>query len=147
MEKRTIYHIEYAKNGDIAASWWEICMLENIKYFVSKWEKNIILTTQNGKKAFIKWWLVESELLAYHIIETKDPRTLVALLINYFSRVFLAKNAISKMNINDDDIIFCHSDFFPNSLPLYFLSKKNKNAKILFYFHMKYPSIFRWYEW
>lgn len=142
---RIIYHIEYAKNGDIAWSWWEICMLENIKYFLSKWERNIILTTNNGKKVFEKWWLLESELLQYNVIKTDDPRTYIKLLLNYFKRVFLAKKQINKIIINDNDIIYCHSDFFPNSIPMYFLSKKNNKSKLFFYFHMKYPSIFKWY--
>lgn len=144
--ERIIYHIEYAKNWEVAASWWEICMLENIKYFISKEEKNILLTTEKWKKAFINWWLKESEFLKYDVIKTDDPSSMVRLLLNYFKRVFLAKRQIKKLKINDNDIIICHSDFFPNSLPLYFLSKNNK-SKIFYYFHMKYPSIFKWYEW
>ncbi len=147
MKKRIIYHIEYAKNWNIAWSWWEICMLENINFFISQWEKNIVLTTENWKKAFENWGLIESDLLEYKTIKTDDPRTHFKLLFNYLKRVFLAKKDIRSLVINDEDIIICHSDFFPNSIPLYFLSKKNKNANFFYYFHTKYPSIFKGFEW
>lgn len=147
MNHRVIYHIEYSKNWNIAWSWGEICMLENIKYFISKWEKNVILTTENWKKAFESWGLKESNLLEYKIIKTDDPRTHFKLLLNYIKRVFLAKKQIKELLINDNDILICHSDFFPNSIPLYFLSKNNKRAQFFYYFHTKYPSIFKWFEW
>ena len=145
-KERIIYHIEYAKNWDIAASWWEICMLENIKYLVSKWEKNILLTTEKWKQAFINWWLEESELLEYNTIKTDDPNSLIKLLFNYFKRVFLAKKQIKKLEINDNDIIFCHSDFFPNSIPLYFLNKNNKKSQFFYFFHVKSPNLFKWFK-
>lgn len=146
MNTRTIYHIEFAKNGDIAASWGEVCMLENIKYFVSRWEKNCVLTTEKWKKTFLDWWLQESEFLVFKTIDTEDPSSRVKLLFNYFKRVFLAKKLIKNINFNDNDIIFCHSDFFPNSLPLYWISKINKNLKYFYYFHIKAPRFLYGFE-
>lgn len=143
---RTIYHIEYAKNWEIAASGWEICMLENIKFLVSQWEKNCILTTEKGKKAFLNWGLKESDLLSFITIDTEDPPLRIGLLFNYFKRLFLSKRSINTIKFQNGDVIFCHSDFFPNSIPMYWISKKNKNLNFIFYFHMLYPSIFKWYE-
>lgn len=146
MNNRTIYHLEYAKNWDTAASGGEICMLENIKYFISRWEKNVLLTTEKWKKAFENWWLVESELMQYNTIDTEDPSSPVKLLLNYVKRVILVKKKLKNLVINNNDIIFCHSDFFPNSIPFYWLAKKNKSASLFAYLHMIYPSIWKWYE-
>lgn len=144
---RTIYHIEYAKNGDIAASWWEVCMLENINFLLSQWEKNCILTTEKWKKAFLDWWLKETELLSFITIDSEDPSSRLQLLLNYFKRLFLAKKSIESINFTDNDIVFCHSDFFPNSIPLYWIFKKNKNLQFFYFFHVQAPRLFYGFKW
>ena len=147
MRNRVIYHIEFAKNWDIAASGGEICMLELVKYLVSQGEKNCILTTEKWKQAFLDRGLVESEYLSFRIISTEDPTSRLKLLMNYFKRIFLSYKLIKNLQINDNDLLICHSDFFPNSLPLYWLSQRNLKVRLFYFFHMKYPSIFRGYEW
>lgn len=144
--KRTIYHIDYAKNGDVVSSWGEVCMMENIQYFLSQWEKNCILTTEKWKIAMIKWGLQESDLLSFHTIDSEDPTTPFKLFLNYIKRIFLAKKSLETIDLKDQDIIVCHSDFLPNALPMYWLAQKNVNTQLFFYFHMLYPSIFRGYS-
>lgn len=48
--------------------------------------------------------------------------------------------------VADDDIVFCHSDFFPNTIPTYLLSRKNPAARMLYFFHMLAPNLLKGYE-
>ena len=141
-----IYHIELAKTGSVAASGWETSMLELIQFLITQKEKNCIVTTQKWKQAFLDWWLKEGEFLSFQTIQTEDPSSRIKLFFNYIKRIFLAKRLLKNIQLFDNDIIICHSDFLPNSLPTYWFSRKNLKAKIFYYFHMRYPSIFKWYE-
>lgn len=143
---KIIYHLEFAKTG-LWMSGWEKNLIENAKFFISKWEKNIILTTDNGKKTYINAWLKESAHLEYKVIYSYEYESKSHIFLSYLFRLRQIKRLLSEINFNNKDIIICHSDFFPNSLAIYSIFRKNKNLIFFFWFHMLAPSIFKWYEW
>jgi glycosyltransferase involved in cell wall biosynthesis len=140
-----IYHFGFEKAGkDISGG--ERCMIENIKYFQSKKIMNIFLTTDNGKEVYEKLGLKENNFLEYKIINSYYTEQKYHLFISYILRTFKAIKLIKNIKINDNDILICHSEFFPNSIPFYILSKKHKGPKLFYWFHMLSPNIFRGYE-
>ncbi|MCK5320108.1 glycosyltransferase family 4 protein [Candidatus Parcubacteria bacterium] len=140
-----IYHIEFAKIGtDISGG--EICMLKNIKYFKSKGLKNILLTTENGRYTYKKLGLCEDEFLEYKIIKAYHHEKKYHIFILYLLRIIKSVKLVKNIAVKDDDVLVCSSEFFPDSIPFYFLAKKNKKAKLFYWFHMLAPNIFKGYE-
>lgn len=141
-----VYHIEFAKAGH-GLSGGEKCMVEIIKYFKHRKIKNILLTTDNGKETYEKLGLVEDEYLEYIIIKSNYTELKYHMFISYLLRIPLflkIKNKVIK-TIEKDDILMCHSDFFPNTIASKILSKHFKKRPY-FWFHMLSPNIFRGYE-
>jgi len=140
-----IYHVEFAKEGtDLSGG--EICMLEQIKYFKSKKINNILLTTDNGREVYEKAGLTEDTYLEYKTIKYGWSEKKYHIFISYVLRTFGAIKLVRKITPQSDDILFCHSDFFPNSIPFYFLAKKNTNTKLFYWFHMLAPNVLKGYE-
>lgn len=140
-----VYHLEFAKLGK-TISGGENCMIENIKYFASKKIKNIILTTDNGKKSYEKLGIKENKYIRYKTIKTYDFEKKSHPFISYLQRTPKAVKLIKQLKPRDKDTIICHNDFFPNSIPCYHLAKKNKETKVIYWEHMIAPSLFRGYE-
>lgn len=140
-----IYHMEFAKTGG-GMSGGETCLLEQVRYFKSKHIKNILLTTDNGEKTYKKVGLAEDDYLEYKTIRSEWSEKKHHIFISYVIRTLDAIKLVKNIDLQDDDILFCHSDFFPNSIPFYFLATKNKNTKLYYWFHMLAPNIFRGYE-
>jgi len=141
-----IFHIEFAKIGE-GISGGEKCMIEIVKFFKSKGIVNILLTTDNGKKTYEKLGLIEDDLLKYITISTEWSEKKFHIFISYVIRLFyfrkikrLLQNKIDKKN----DILICHSDFFPNTLFSFYISKFIK--KKYYWFHMLAPDIFKGFE-
>lgn len=143
---RTIYHIEFWKTG-LWMSWWEKCMIENIKYFISKKEKNILLTTDNWKTVYEKNWLFSGTYFDYRIINSYEYEKKHHIFLSYINRVWKSIKLIKELKLSKDDIIFCHSDFFPNTIPTYYLSKKYKKNNYFYYLHILLPGILSGFEW
>ncbi len=138
-----VYHIEFAKTGG-GLSGGEKCMLEVIKYLKTKKVKNVLLTTDNGRETYEKLGLIEDEYLRYVTIKSKYTEAKYHMFISYIIRIFLflkIKNQIVE-EIDNKDILMCHSDFFPNTIPAKILSKYFKK-KTYYWFHMVCPDIFR----
>jgi glycosyltransferase involved in cell wall biosynthesis len=137
----TIYHMDFAKTG-YGLSGGEGCMLENARYFSQHSYKNVILTTNNGQQAYTRLGYQESEFFRYKIINSAWTERFHPIL-SYLLRVPLTFFLVHKIKLSDDDVLVCHNEFFPNSLPFTFLALKNKNTKIFYWFHMLAPDI--WY--
>ncbi|MEK6860162.1 MAG: glycosyltransferase family 4 protein [Nanoarchaeota archaeon] len=141
-----VFHVEFAKTG-YGLSGGEKCMVEIIKYLKKKNIKNILLTTDNGKETYIELGLREDQFLEYIIIEsskTEKYGPFISYLLRplYFSSI--KKEIISKIDYKND-ILMCHSDFFPNTIPTKILSKYFKK-KPYYWFHMLAPDIFKGFE-
>jgi glycosyltransferase involved in cell wall biosynthesis len=142
--KRKIYHVEFAKLGT-GLSGGENCMLENIKHFSNMGHQNILLTTDNGKKAYVKL-LGPKVKVKYVTIDSYKSEKKYGAFISYIMRLPMIKRVLDDIRVNNEDIILSHSEFLPNSFGNWLLNRKNKNAKSLVYYHMKAPKLFRGYE-
>ncbi len=140
-----IIHVEFAKYGH-GLSGGEETVIENIKYWISVNIKNILYTTNNAKKTYEKLGLVESDLLEYRTVELSKFEQNIHPFFSYVIRTIYALMLMRHTNLENSDVLFCHSDYFPNSIPFYFLVKKNKRVKIFYWFHSLVPSLFRGYE-
>ncbi|MFA5993696.1 MAG: glycosyltransferase family 4 protein [Parcubacteria group bacterium] len=141
-----IFHLEFAKIGS-GLSGGEKCMLEVIKYLKSREVKNIILTTDNGRKTYEDLGLVEDVFLEYIIITSEWSEKKFYPFISYVIRFFYftkIKNIILKKVNSNSDVLICHSDFFPNTLFALFVSKLFKRK--FYWFHMLAPDIFKGFE-
>jgi glycosyltransferase involved in cell wall biosynthesis len=138
-----IYHVEYAKTGR-GMSGGETCMVELIRHFSSIGIENVILTTDNGKDTYTELGLQESEYIKFITISSyKSER--YSIFLSYIYRLLLFFIYKKNIKINDADVIMCHSDFFPNSIPSYILGMNNKSKKI-YWFHMLAPSVIYGYK-
>lgn len=140
--KTKIYHIGFTKS-ETGVSGGEVFMLEIIKCFKAKRLKNVLLTTKEGKEMCQKLGFPKSEFLEYKTIKSYQGHHIF---ISYILRAINAVKLIKNIKIKDSDILFCHSDFFPDSVPFYFLARKNKNTRLFYWFHSKAPGIFKGYE-
>lgn len=142
-----VYHIEFAKTGS-GISGGEKCMIEIIKYFINRGVKNVLLTTDNGKVTYEKLGLIEGEYLHYIIIDSSYTEKKRHIFFSYLSRIglfFNIKHLITEGIDRENDILMCHSDFFPNVIPT-FLLKKSFKKPTFWWFHMVSPDIFKGYE-
>ena len=111
-----IYHVEFAKTGTVLSG-GEKCMLEVIKYLKSRSIKNVLLTTDNGKRMYQKLGLTEDEFLTYVTIDTGWSEKRLHVFMSYMWRPFLflrIKSQILSTINSTEDVLICHSDFFPN---------------------------------
>ncbi len=141
-----VFHIELAKTGK-SLSGGEKSMIENILFLQKKRIKNILVTTDNGRLTYEKLGLIESNTLEYITIQSFDTEKF-HIFISYIYRLFLISKIKPKITSEIDysaDILVCHSDFFPNTITTFYLSKYfNKN--VFWWFHMKAPHIFKGYS-
>lgn len=140
-----IYHVEFAKTGE-GVSGGEIWMLEAIKFFQAKGLYNILLTTDNGKKTYQDAGLVPGATLEYQTIDSYKGEKQFPIFISYITRTFQAVKLVKKLSLDQDCVVFCHSDFFPNTIPTYMLYRRNRLKKFIYLFHMLAPALFRGYE-
>jgi glycosyltransferase involved in cell wall biosynthesis len=139
-----IYHVEFAKTGS-SLSGGEVSMIELIKYFQSKGYKNILLTNDNGKETYVKE-IAESKLLEYRTINSLKIERRFGIMISYLLRTPRAIKLVKDIDLKQDDLLICHSDFFPNSIPAWVINRHNPHARSAELFHLKAPHIFKGYE-
>ena len=145
--KTKIFHVEFSKAG-LGLSGGEKCMVELIRYFKKKNICNILLTTDNGKELYTKLGLVEDENLKYITIKSFITEQKYHIFVSYIFRVFMyfkIKPLIIKEINYENDILMCHSEFFPNTIACHDISKKFKK-KVFYWFHMLAPDVFKGFE-
>jgi glycosyltransferase involved in cell wall biosynthesis len=141
----TIYHVEFAKTGT-GVSGGEKAMAETIKYLAKKSYKNVLLTTDNAQTAYSHKGVIPNEAVAYKTIPSYEREKRTHIFISYLSRIPQIKKLLNSLVLDQDSIIICHSNFFPNSIAAWILSKKASNAKILYWHHTLPPKILRGYR-
>ncbi len=141
---KTIYHVEVAKLGH-GLSGGETAMLELIKYFSSKGYKNILITTDNGKTTY-KTILNDDVSLRYYTIDSYKHEKRFGALISYIFRLKQVLPIIKIIKPKSDDVIICHSEFFPNSITNWMIHRRYKGLISGCLFHMKAPDLFKGYE-
>jgi len=140
-----IYHFEFAKTG-LNLSGGEVCLIEIAKFLIAKKIKNIILTTDNGKRTYEEQGLVEGDFLEYRIIDSFIDEQKNHLFISYIKRTRQALVLINMLKFADDDVLFCHSEYFPNFIPFYIAAKSNHKTQLFYWVHTIAPGIFRGYK-
>jgi glycosyltransferase involved in cell wall biosynthesis len=141
-----IFHLEFAKTGS-GLSGGETCMLKLIKYLKSRGVRNVLLTTNNGQAAYEKLGLVNDDYLEYMTIPSEWSEKKFHIFVSYIVRLFYFPNIIKVISKNTDknnDILICHSDFFPNTMFALLVAKLFK--KRFYWFHMLAPDIFKGFE-
>lgn len=140
-----VYHFEFSKLGD-TISGGEKCLIELVRYFKKKGLKNVLLTTDNGKETYIKQGLKEDKLLEYKIIKSYSFERKTHPFISYIQRTFKALKLVKSLKIEPEDVLICHNEYLPDSLPFRLLSGRNPKNRIFYFLHMVAPSLFRGYE-
>lgn len=142
--KKIIHHIELSHTSK-NISWWEKAMIEIIKYIRQKSDiKQIIYTSESWKSVYIKF--LGNKNIDYVII-WKEKIENINQYLAYYVRVIQIFFNIKKFDERHENIIFSHEEFLPTSIYSYLLKVINKNAMWVWFFHMKCPSIFKWYLW
>lgn len=141
-----IYHTELANTGR-GLSGGEVCMIALVKYLAKKKYKNVILTTTVGKETYENSGLKEDgQYIEYHAINFTQGESKQHIFFCWILSLIRAVKSIRKINLFNDDVMICHSDFFPDYITAYFCKKKNPKIKIYYWYHMLAPSLFYGYE-
>ena len=141
-----IYHTELANTGK-GLSGGEVCMMALVKYLVKKKYKNVILTTTIGKETYENSGLKEDgKYIEYRTIEFTYDEAKRHTFFIWIRSLIRAIKSVRAINFLNDDIMICHSDFFPDYITAHFCKKKNPKIKIYYWYHMLAPSIFYGYE-
>ena len=93
-----IYHVNFTTLGK-TVSGGETTLINMVRFFVSKKIKNIILTTDNGKKMVINAGLKESQFVAYKAIETYEFEQKHHPFISYIQRTREAIKFVKSLNV------------------------------------------------
>lgn len=136
----TFYHVEFAKIGH-SVTGGEVCMLELIRHFASLGYRNVLLTTDNGEQTYRKE-LGNVPLVEYRTIDSYALEQKFGLLGSYVLRTFKAAHFVASLILQPDDVVLCHSDFFPNAIPAWLINRHSPRARSVNFFHMKAPRLF-----
>jgi len=141
-----IYHTVIAKT-ERGLSGGEVCMIALVKYLARKKYKNVILTTTIGKEIYENSGLKEDEkFIEYQTINFTNDEAKRHIFFCWILSLIRAVKSVSEISLFNDDIMICHSDFFPDYIAAYFCKKKNPKIKIYYWYHMLAPSLFYGYE-
>lgn len=140
-----IYHIELAKTG-LGLSGGEVCTLKLIRYFSSQGYENILITTDNGQTTYSKE-LRDDVNVRYLTISSFKNEQKYGVFVSYILRLFRIRGLLRRVDsAGEKDLVICHSEFFPNSISMWFFVRKFKNISSMAFYHMKAPSLFKGYE-
>lgn len=141
-----IYHTVIAKT-ERGLSGGEVCMIALVKYLAKKKYKNVILTTAIGKETYEDSGLKKDrQFIEYQMIDFTNDDARRHIFFNWILALIRSVKSIRKINFLKDDIMICHSVFFPDYITAYFCKKKNPKIKIYYWYHMLAPNIFYGYE-
>lgn len=141
-----IYHAVIPKT-DKGLSGGETCMIALVKYLAKEKYKNVILTTTIGKETYGNSGLKEDgNFIKYYTFNFTDNDAKHHIFFRWVISLIRAIKSIHAINFLNDDIMICHSDFFPDYITAYFCKKKNPKIRIYYWYHMLAPSLFYGYE-
>lgn len=108
---------------------------------IKRWKnrlKPILIVSSDG------WKICEREDLQDndHVIWAKASRLKGGYFVNYIYRTLLGITNSLRLKIADKDLIYSSSDFWPDSLPAFFLKLRFKKAKWIAGFYLFAPSPF-----
>lgn len=141
----TIIHIELAKTGS-GVSGGEISMLEQAKCFAQENIKNIIVTTDNGKEAYIKNGLLPNINIQYFTVSSAKDEKRFGLLIAYIIRSVKFLFNYKKIVVNETPLLISQSCFFPNTFGTLLLRTFFKPRLVAHWYHGVSPRIMYGYQ-
>ncbi len=141
---KIFYHIEFAKTG-LGMSGGEAWMVTILKQLNKRGHRNILFTTDNGRQSYEKLGLIHGKQVEYRVIKSFKAEKRLPLIISYLTRTIQAIRLVRSADITDGYVI-SHSDFFPNTIPFLFASKKVAPRNRVCMMHIVCPKLFRGYE-
>ena len=140
-----IHHFEFPKLG-YSVSGGEQCLVEVIRNLKSMGVRNLIYTTDNGRETYERLGLSADEHLEYVTIDAYAVEQKHHVFISFLSRTAQAVKLIKQVNLDRDDVLLCNSDAFPNSIPFFILARKNPEVRLIYWFRMRAPDLFKGFE-
>lgn len=141
----TVYHFNLAYTSGWSGG--DQCTLETLKYFARRKIDNVHITTEKGREGYIKRGASEVRNLRYLIVPDFASTTSgLPLFWAYIMRARAALRMIKDVQIEEEDAIICHNDFFVNSIPCHQFAKQGERIKIIYWVHMLAPSLFKGYR-
>ena len=140
-----IHHFEFPKLGH-GLSGGEQCLVEVIRRLKSKDIQNVLYTTDNGRDTYEGLGLTADDHLRYETIDSFAFEQKHHVFISFLSRTIKAVKLIKHVHLDEDDVLLCNSDAFPNSIPFFLLARKNPSARLIYWFRMRAPDIFKGFE-
>jgi len=64
----------------------------------------------------------------------------------YLRRAVCAAGLVRTFDVGAEDIIICHNEFIPNSIPMRVLSRRSPSVRKIYWFHMLAPRLWRGYQ-
>lgn len=143
-----VFHVDLAAANKPSGG--ETCMLEIIKYLQRQSVENVLITTDEAGLRYEKAGLHRGDCLRFITSPaTYDGESNSLLFAAYVRRlfVFLARGNRSVVgeSVRGDNILMCHSDYFPSTVATKVLSKHFRGQPY-YWFHMLSPDISRGYE-
>jgi glycosyltransferase involved in cell wall biosynthesis len=140
-----IHHFEFPKLGH-GVSGGEQCLVEVIRNLKSRGVQNILYTTDNGRETYERLGLMADPHLEYVTINSYAVEQKRHVFISFLSRTVQAVKLIKSVRLDDDDVLLCNSDAFPNSIPFFILARKNPSVGLIYWFRMRAPDLFKGFE-
>jgi glycosyltransferase involved in cell wall biosynthesis len=140
-----IYHFELPKLGH-GLSGGEQCLVEVVRRLQARGIANTIVTTDNGRTTYERVGLHEDLFLRYATIDSFAFEQRHHVFTSYLQRTRLACRLMDTLTPEPGDVLLCNSDGFPNSIPFHRLARRCPQAKLVYWYRMQAPALFRGYE-
>src|SRR3989344_3817044 len=123
-----IYHIAIAKT-ERGLSGGEVSMIALVKYFSKRKYKNVILTSSMGKQVYESSGLKEDkQYIEYRTFSFVDTDAKLHIFFSWMITLHRATKCIKNISFFQNDIIICHSIFFPDFIAAYLCKRKNRSV-------------------
>ncbi len=139
-----IFHISLAYTKGISGG--DRCLLETIRYFAGQEISNVVITTDRARETYRQLGLIESSRVQYDVVPAfGGTGGVFNILQAYFRRVLRARRLVANLSVEPDDVVICHSDFFPNSWITRVFIRRCRSVKKIYWVHMIAPKLTRGY--
>lgn len=139
------YFFEFPKTG-MGISGGEMGMIENIKYLQKNKHSNVLFTTDNASVVYEKFGLKQNEYLKLVTVNSFKSEKKFGVFVSYILRTFAAIRIILRWKFNENDILICNSDFFPNSIPFWLASMKRTDTILIYWWRTHPFDVFKGYK-
>lgn len=139
-----LYHIDFSKTG-MGLSGGETCMLQLIRHSGLAGWKSVLGTTDNGRETYTRLGFCESSMLTYCVVNSWSCEQM-SLIGSYVVRTRRALKVVNSLRPRPRDVLICHCDYFPTTLPFWALRRKHPHCQFIYFAHMPAPALLRGYR-